>query len=130
MATPLYVQIRERVKQDVDASPFGLAESTTHRFPLEARFFHPSGLFARVRGTFVDQDGRFEDVQTGEIVYGSDNFWVADVGRGYRFPKRWGLASIEVRNLFDENFQFQDTDPGDSRFGPERTIFGRLTVTF
>jgi TonB dependent receptor len=120
----------ERVEQDVDASPFGLAEASTHRVPLEARFSHPTGLFARVRGTFVDQDGRFENFQTGEIISGSDTFWVADVGLGYRFPKRWGLASIEVRNLFDENFQFQDTDPGDPRLGPERTIFRRLTITF
>ena len=34
----------------------------TQTVPLEARFFHPSGLFAGMRVSFVDQDGRFPNL--------------------------------------------------------------------
>ena len=49
----------ERLKRDPEAlNHVQMAETRIHRLPLSLSFFHPSGLTARVRGTFVDQRGR------------------------------------------------------------------------
>jgi tetratricopeptide (TPR) repeat protein len=107
----------------------GIAKAHMHRVPLGISFFHPSGFRARLRATYLDQRGRFEDV-TGAIVPGDDRFWVADAAIGYRLPKRWGLLTIGVRNLFNHSFRFQDTDPSNPTIWPERWIFARFTVSF
>ena len=123
----------ERLVRDLEASREALAEVTTHKIPLQVGFFHPSGLFARTRATFVDQSGRFEKVGTvgrGEVTPGNDRFWVADMAIGYRFPERRGLVALEVRNLFDHRFNFQDVDPSDPTVIRERTILGRLVLRF
>ena len=78
------------------------------------------------------------DQGTGSTIkFGKDSedFVVVDAAVGYRFPKRLGIVSLEVRNLFDEEFVFQDpninsTEPSNPRFVPERTVLGRLTLSF
>jgi outer membrane receptor protein involved in Fe transport len=121
----------ERFVHDPQAlsSPAALAESETHRLPLEFRVFHPSGVFARARATYLNQQGRFENAMR-TVVPGSDDFWIVDALLGYRLPKRFGLATLEVRNLFNENFQFQDTDPRNSAISRDRMILLRLTLAF
>jgi hypothetical protein len=52
------------------------------------------------------------------------------VALGYRLPRRLGVASLEIRNLFDEEFKFQDSEPGNVGYSRDRSIFGRLTLTF
>jgi tetratricopeptide (TPR) repeat protein len=106
-----------------------LAESTTHKFPIEARFFAPSGLFGLGRLTYAHQDGLFEGPEEG-IIAGSDQFVTVDAAVGYRFPRQFGLFVIEVRNLFDQSFQFQDTDPLNDTIARQRRFLARLTVTF
>ena len=105
-------------------------ELTTHRVPLGVNFFHPSGFIARLRATFVDQDGKFGDPVNAPVVSGSDRFWVVDALIGYRLPKRLGLVTLEVRNLFDERFRFQDTDPATPTIYPERLVLLKLTLAY
>jgi outer membrane receptor protein involved in Fe transport len=68
---------------------------------------------------------------------GSDDFVLVDALVGYRFPKRFGIASLEVNNLFDTSFNFQDDsfrefrdEPSIARYIPERRITGRITINF
>lgn len=79
---------------------------------------------------------------------GRDEFATIDTTIGYRFPKRRGLISVGVSNLFDEEFRYQDDkfragtpiqlDPGEpgidvgtvSTFVPDRTIFAVVTLSF
>jgi hypothetical protein len=57
---------------------------------------------------------------------------------GYRLPKRLGIVSLEVRNLLDEDFSYQDlnfitSEPfasSDIPFIPDRTILARITLSF
>jgi outer membrane receptor protein involved in Fe transport len=63
-----------------------------------------------------------------ESIPGSDNFWVVDASINYRLPKRFGLLTVGVKNLFDENFMYQDTDPTSPQILPKRLIFARLTL--
>jgi outer membrane receptor for ferrienterochelin and colicin len=98
--------------------------------PLSARYFHPSGPFAGVGATYVDQKVR-------NASFDSDDFVVVDALVGYRFPKRFGIASFQVNNLFNTDFHYQDNSfrefnnqPTISRYVPERTIMGRITINF
>jgi hypothetical protein len=59
------------------------------------------------------------------------------VGVGWRFPKRLGIASLTVYNLFDEKFQYQDdsfrefrNEPSTGPYIPERRVVGRATLYF
>jgi len=100
--------------------------------PLGINFFHPSGLSASFGATYYDQEGDF--VKEGPIVLpsekGDDNFWVADAFLSYRLPKRYGFITVGVTNLFDEEFEYADTDIDNPSIQPERFFFGKVTLAF
>jgi tetratricopeptide (TPR) repeat protein len=111
-----------------------LKEVTTHRVPLSASYFHPCGIFATATGTYFDQEGQFffnggEGPSTGTPTSGSDRFWIFDASVGYRLPKRYGIVSVEGKNLFDQSFQYQDTDPARPIIQPGRTVYVTLTLS-
>lgn len=107
-------------------------EVKTHRVPLGVRYFHPSGVIATLKGTYYDQDGTFfligQSPSTDTPVSGSDRFWIFDASAGYRLPDRWGIATIEAKNLFDESFRYQDMDRFSPVIWPERSVFFRITL--
>jgi len=61
---------------------------------------------------------------------------LVDVGLGYRLPKRWGIVALQVNNVFDKEFRYQDYSfqTGISTISPayvpERIIAGRLILNF
>ncbi len=101
----------------------------THRVPLGVSLFHPWGLGAKLRATYIDQDGEFGNATDG-FFPGDDEFWVIDASIDYRLPKRFGLITVGVRNLFNEEFKFLDTDLANRVIYPERFIFGKFTLAF
>jgi outer membrane receptor protein involved in Fe transport len=117
-------------RQDREASQ--VKEVTTHRVPLSARFFHPSGIFATATGSYFDQSGQFfhnnQAPSTATPESGSDQFWIFDASAGYRLPDRWGIVSIEGKNLFNRSFQYQDTDPFRPIIQPGRTVYVKVTL--
>ena len=116
-----------------DREGYTFKEVRTHRVPLAARFFHPSGVFATATGTYFDQSGEFFRIgqapSTDTPTSGSDRFWIFDASVGYRLPDRWGIVSIEARNLFDQSFQYQDTDPVRPILQPGRTVYFKVTLS-
>jgi hypothetical protein len=91
------------------------------------RFFHPSGLSASLKATYFNQAGEF--TRRGGIPEpGSDQFWVVDVGIGYRLPKRYGFISFGVANLFNKHFNYQETDLRNPIVQPSRFIYGKITL--
>lgn len=103
---------------------------TTHRVGLGGSFFHPTGFFARIRATYVDQEGEFWNLGMTSSREESDNFWVVDGAVGYRLPKRYGRVTVEVKNIFDEAFQFQDTDAANPSIYPARLAIVNITLSF
>ena len=118
----------DRDPQQVGTEQF--TEIRTHRVSPGVRFFHPSGFSAGVRASYIDQKGVFGNPRAGTSAPGEDDFWVVDAFIGYRFPKRYGILQFDVKNLFDEEFRFQDTDPANPSVYPERQLFLKLTVSF
>jgi tetratricopeptide (TPR) repeat protein len=95
----------------------------THRAPLGAKFFHPSGFGAGVTGTYVKQDGALND---GTDV--SSKFWILDAALTYRLPKRYGIIAVGASNLTDKHFNFFDTDYRNPTLQPGRMAFARISL--
>jgi tetratricopeptide (TPR) repeat protein len=101
----------------------------TSYVPLGINFFHPSGLSAFFKGTYVNQKGSFERIDSaGTFTPGKDDFWLADAAINYRLPKRYGFITVGATNLFDKEFQYFDTDRDNPRIIPDRFIFGKVTL--
>ncbi|HIE55440.1 MAG TPA: TonB-dependent receptor, partial [Chromatiaceae bacterium] len=101
----------------------------THRFPLGVSFFHPNGLSAHVRLSYIDQQGTFGTDIT-DLHSDGDRFWLLDASLRYRLPKRFGFVTLSARNLLDNDFDFQDMDLANKAIFPERVILGKLTFSF
>jgi TonB dependent receptor len=101
--------------------------------PIGVTYFDTTGLFAAVGATFVHQDvERFGSTTPGQ---GNDGFFVVDTAVGYRLPKRYGVVSLGVKNVFDIEFNYQDdsyrefrTEPSTGPYFPDRTLLFRITV--
>jgi hypothetical protein len=124
---------RDYIPGAVDLTLLTPAETRTHRVPLGINVFHPNGLFLKLQATYLDHEVDFPNL-AGGVDTSSEDFWIADVSVGYRLPKRYGIASLTVKNLFDEDFNFQDTDlAGEPRIPsiqPDRSIVGSVTLSF
>lgn len=103
---------------------------TTYRVPFGFNFFHPSGFFAKMRPTFIHQEGHFSSLLSDRFSSQQDTFVYLDASVGWLLPRRWGIVSLEARNLFDQSFRFEDTDPSNPTVSPQRFIFLRYTLAF
>jgi outer membrane receptor protein involved in Fe transport len=104
---------------------FGFTRMKAQRLPVELRYFGATGFTAGLRVSLVDQEGEFQQAGPGQ-----DRFRVVDASIGYRLPKRRGVLSLNVDNLFDESFRFQDIDPENPSIMPERMAYLRFTFAF
>jgi hypothetical protein len=109
---------------------FSAQQLYTSRVPLSAGFFHPSGFIANVTLTYWNQSGTFEPLADpiGTRVKGHDTFWLTDAMIGYRMPKRYGLITVGVRNLFDQQFKYFNTDWNNPIIQPDRLVFFKITI--
>jgi Tfp pilus assembly protein PilF len=118
------------------------AELQTLSIPLSVQYFDPSGFFAGLGIVYVNQDIKAIDPESsmpGSFVLTptqNEEFTLVDVGLGYRLPKRWGIVALQVNNVFNKEFHYQDysfqtgTSTVDPVYIPERTILGRLIINF
>ena len=84
-----------------------------------------------MKGTYVDQKGSFERIDTPDtFTPGQDDFWLLDAAIRYRLPKRYGFITVGAANLLDQDFQYYDTDRDNPRIQPQRYIFGKVTLAF
>jgi hypothetical protein len=105
----------------------------TYSVPFGIRYFHPSGLYAGVGATYVNQHVNRSDPGPE----GSTDFFVVDAAVGYRLPKRLGILSLSVANVFDNKFKYQDdsfrefeTGPSIGPYIPDRQVLARVTLNW
>jgi tetratricopeptide (TPR) repeat protein len=128
----------ERFKNPKEFMIEDIAELKTHKIIFGINYFHPSGFYAKLRPAYISQDGEFSDTsfeaffspEPFPTFRGEDDFWIVDASIGYRFPKRYGRVALEVRNLFDEDIRFQDTDPANPGVFPERQVLVKAILAF
>jgi tetratricopeptide (TPR) repeat protein len=118
----------ERLKRDEEFTIF-LKKLDTHSVPLGANFIHPSGFSASLQATYYNQDGTVFPQGADDFVdVDRSDFWLVDAGLSYRLPKRYGLITVGVKNLFDEEFKYQESDFNNPHIQPDRVVFARFTV--
>lgn len=109
-------------------------ELETTSVPLEIRYFGPIGLFGQIGSTFV-----WQDIEPGTAPQesASDDFVVVDAAVGYRLPRRLGMISLEIGNIFDDEFRYQDASFKTSdelnvvrAFSPQRTFLARVVLNY
>ncbi len=124
-----YEKVTREDNRPSNNNPVNIA---THEVPLSFNFFHPNGLFAKISGTYVNQNAAFNSDESIENF--SESFWTIDTTVGYRLPKRIGLISFEVRNILDNSFNYQSildaSGPQLSPYIPERQIFGKISFFY
>ncbi len=102
--------------------------------PLTLRVFSPSGFFAGVKGSFVDQSIKSDSIANSP--YDSDDFFTFDASIGYRLPNRRGIIGLEAKNIFDQKFNHEGLGIQSfnaverPRFIPDQMIFFRATFVF
>ena len=109
--------------------PFDFERWRTTSVPVTLSYFGDSGIFASASVEFVDHT--FSNPGDG----GDDRFVTTGVTLGYRLPGNAGIISIEVQNLFDESFNFQNRTvrpdlTATPRYAPDRTVVARGTIRF
>ncbi len=119
----------ERITKETPVA-FFFREVTTHRVPLGLRFFHPSGVSLALKGTYINQDGKFMRQGGSEFESGSDDFWVVDAALSYRLPWRHGFITVGATNLLDERFRYQEIDLRNPTVEPVRLFFTKVTLAF
>jgi tetratricopeptide (TPR) repeat protein len=117
-------------RDPVFVGPDSFTTLKTHKIPIGIHFFHPGGVSLHFKTTYVHQRGSFGYPWVAPTVEDSDHFWVVDASIGYRLPNRLGILGLEVKNLFDEGFRFQDTDPSNPEIIPERSLLAKLMLAF
>ena len=107
----------------------------TVTIPAKATYYHPNGLFGGIGVTYVDQEVDRSPVST--LAQGDSSFTLFDFSVGYRLPKRQGVISLWVQNIFDKDFDYQDNsyrefgdEPSVAPYTPERFIMGRAMFSF
>ncbi len=99
--------------------------------PLMIRYFHPSGFFTGLRGTFLRQDLELPSTATFRDKH--EGVFLLDFIVGFRLPKRLGIVTGEIRNLTDQQFNFQDPnvlrpEVGNQRFIPDLSGVFKITI--
>jgi outer membrane receptor for ferrienterochelin and colicin len=104
---------------------------------LGIRYFDPSGLFAGFGVSFVHQNLDRAGNNQLELGEGESTFTLFDAQVGYRLPKRFGLVTLQVSNIFDKSFDYQDDSfresqdsPSVGPYIPERQVMLYLTLNW
>lgn len=132
---PRWVATIEYFKEDFDnLESGGPPDTKTQVIPINVSYFNPSGLFAKLRASYLDQEVALDKGSD------SDGATFLDVGLGYRLPQRRGIFEVLFQNVLDQGYRYQGLQnrrsaqtPGVPSFLPfpsELTIFARMTLAF
>lgn len=106
----------------------------TTTVPLTVRHAWNDRFFTKVTAHDVTQKLE-RSAPALPLASGHEHFQVVDLSFGYRLPQRHGVVSLDVYNLFDRSFRFQDDNFRRSfyrpaAFIPDRSVFVRASLQF
>jgi tetratricopeptide (TPR) repeat protein len=124
----------EEFENNDPVDPDGPIELNTLAIPTAIRYFAPSGLFGEFQINYVYQ--HLKRGGQADSPDGNDGNILLNAAVGYRFPKRLGIASLEIANILNQKVSFQDDSFRSSQVTrvanvvPERTFLLRATISF
>ena len=116
----LYQVIGQRVAASLEHDWFSFERTSVdvpqdvdlQRVRAEVRYFDRSGFYPFVQAIFRSQDRQSSDF----LSDGRDNFTTVDAGLGYKLPHRRGNIVLKIENIFDQDFEY------DQSFGVEERV--------
>lgn len=101
------------------------------RIPLQFRWFTGRYAFWTLRGTYVNQVGRFIGAAEDSIKNTQrSEFFLVDAGAGARLPRGKGSVQLQISNLGNKRFRYQDPNGLEPEFSPTRAIVARVTLVY
>jgi Tfp pilus assembly protein PilF len=109
----------------------------THKIPIKLSYFNTNGLFFDIQSTWVLQNiQQFSKVLP--ISETNSQFVLFDTSLGYRLPNKLGILSLEVKNILDKQFKYDNflgltqtnIFSNNLEFFPQRTILGKIVINF
>ncbi|MCU7907018.1 MAG: FecR domain-containing protein [Candidatus Thiodiazotropha sp. (ex Epidulcina cf. delphinae)] len=124
----------EREHIEGEANEDEPAKMNTRTFTLQAGYRHPRGCYGELEAAHVSQKVT-NVLEPAGLKEDRDRFWTGNITLGVRMPDRRGLAELQVRNLFDREFNYQSIRPGSgtpqaSPYYPERALLLHLQIWF
>ncbi len=121
----------ETMLEKIDNKALGPQKLDSITVPVNVTYFNSSGFIANLRTTYLKQDITLTPDST--FVTNKDNFTLVDFAIGYRLPKRMGIINMEIKNLFDKEFFYQDLNfinsaPVSSAYIPDRIFFIKANI--
>jgi len=116
-----------------NATSIGPTKLDTTRIPLTLHYRYSDSFYSELGATHVKQEVALPS--TSSFTQTKENFTVVDLSVGYRLAKRRGTVGLEIDNLLDKAFIYQDlnytrSEAINPRYIPERTVVARLTLSF
>ncbi len=106
----------------------GFLNLKTWDAPIALNCFIGNGISFRFVANYVHQEGTLLSPINSFPVH--DEFWILNFSAEYRIPRRHGRIVLGVSNLTNQTFTFQESDPSNPRFAPERFLYGRFSLDF
>jgi Tfp pilus assembly protein PilF/predicted porin len=87
----------------------------THRSIAGLNYFHTSQIFSFTQLAWRQQELRIDRA----IPNGIEDFWLWDIGLGYRLSNRHGAVRLVVQNILDQDFIYEDLGGRESELTPD-----------
>jgi tetratricopeptide (TPR) repeat protein len=94
-----------------------------HLTSATLNFLHPGGFFAGISQSFRKEHFKGSDRDT-------ENIWLTDLALGYKFPGKRGVFRMDVKNLFDHQFNWVVDDMVFNGRNPSREILASISFYF
>jgi tetratricopeptide (TPR) repeat protein len=108
----------------------------TVQVPVTLRLAFPNGFLGMLGARYVHQDVDRLEVYRSVFQVGNEDYVLLDLSLGYRLPGRRGVVLLEVRNLTNQGFDYQDdnfirrVELAPAGIFPERTAWVRVSLQF
>ena len=119
----------EILDADDIAFRYGAKRLETHTVPVGLVYSNGAGWGLNAVSKLVNQSGEFKNNTIGKLISGHDRFVVMDAGISYQFPKRLGKVDMSIKNLLNQSFNFQESDPNRFSIYPKRFFSVRLNLS-
>lgn len=103
--------------------------ANTQRLPIKLTFNSDKKVSSSLTATKLKQEGIFKNITAATTSNGKEDLWLYDFNISYK-PNRNTNISFIVKNLFDKDFQYQETDINNPSIIPDRTYNVQAIYTF
>jgi hypothetical protein len=109
--------------QDVSEGTDSTYDREDHLASIALQYVHPSGFSSSITQSYRHE--RFKVAQRPD-----ERIWLTDARIGYEFPGKRGSLSLEMRNIFNQHFNWVTDYFVFSGRAPSREILMTLSVNF